>query len=113
MCSAKRQVPLREIAIARSGEKGDCVYLAVVAREETSFDLLRETVTVAAVQAIFEPILTGPVERFELPKLGALNFALHGALDGGRTRNLAFDESGKALASRLLAMPVTVDDAWV
>jgi hypothetical protein len=70
-------------------------------------------VTADVVRAVFGPILKGDVERFELPKIGALNFALHGALGGGRTRNLAFDESGKALSSRLLALEVTVPDDYV
>jgi hypothetical protein len=103
------EVPLRQLAYARSGEKGDCVYLAVIAREQSDYAVLERTVTVDRVAEVFRPILTGPVERFELPRIGALNFALNGALDGGRTRNLAFDESGKALSSRLLAMPVAVD----
>lgn len=97
---------LREIAFARSGEKGDDVYLAVIARDEAQYELVRRTATVEAVGALFAPILRGAVERFELPRIGALNFALHGALDGGRTRNLAFDESGKALASRVLMLEV-------
>lgn len=97
---------LREIAFARSGEKGDDVYLAVIARDEADYERLRRTATVEAVTTIFAPILRGAVERFELPRIGALNFALHGALDGGRSRNLAFDESGKALASRVLMLEV-------
>jgi hypothetical protein len=97
---------LHEIAFARSGEKGDDVFIAVVARDEQDFERVRRTATVEAVTAVFAPILKGEVERFELPRIAALNFALHGALDGGRSRNLAFDESGKALASRVLMLEV-------
>jgi hypothetical protein len=104
------RIPLRDIAFARSGEKGDVVYLCLVAHDERDFGLLDSQVTAEVVEQIFAPILTGRVERFELPKIGALNFALHGALGGGRSRNLAFDESGKTLSSRLLALEVSVDD---
>jgi hypothetical protein len=97
---------LHEIAFARSGEKGDDVFVAVIARDEADYERVRRTATVEAVTAVFAPIVSGSVERFELPRIGALNFALHGALDGGRSRNLAFDESGKALASRVLMLEV-------
>jgi len=33
-------------------------------------------------------MISGPVERYELPNLHALNFLLHGALDGGGTISL-------------------------
>lgn len=108
-----RSVPLRELAHARSGEKGDDVYLAVIAYEEHNYELLRALVTEKFVAQVFGPILKGKVERFEVPGIGALNFALHGALDGGRTRNLAFDESGKALSSRVLGQTVVVPAGFV
>jgi hypothetical protein len=108
-----RSVPLRELAHARSGEKGDDVYLAVIAYEEHNYELLRALVTEKFVAQVFGPILKGKVERFEVPGIGALNFALHGALDGGRTRNLAFDESGKALSSRILGQAVVVPAGFV
>jgi hypothetical protein len=105
-------LPLRELAFARSGEKGDVVYLCVVAHDERDYALIERSVTAAAVREVFAPILTGEVERWELPRIGALNFALHGALGGGRTRNLAFDESGKALSSRVLLLEVAVPDGY-
>lgn len=107
------KVPLREVAFARSGEKGDTVYLAVIAYDEKDYELLRETVSISAVAEVFGRILTRTVERYEVPKIGALNFALGGALNGGRSRNLAFDESGKALSSRLLGLSVEVPDDYI
>ena len=46
----------------------------------------------------------GAVTRYELPKLGALNFVLEGALGGGVTRSLALDAHGKGLGAALLSM---------
>jgi hypothetical protein len=103
-------VDLREVAFARSGEKGDTAFLCVVAHDEADFPVLLREVTADVVQSVFEPLLSAPVERYELPKIGALNFVLPGAVGGGRTRNLGFEESGKALSSRLLALPVSVPD---
>jgi hypothetical protein len=46
------------------------------------------------------------VERFELPNLRALNFLLHGALDGGGTISLKTDAQGKVFSTALLRMRI-------
>ena len=58
------------------------------------------------VQAYFAASVKGPVERYELPGLGALNFVLHGCLDGGASRSRTIDPYGKALSSMLLDMEI-------
>jgi hypothetical protein len=107
------RVMLREVAFSRAGEKGDDVYISVIAHDIDDYALLEREVTVAVVRAAYAPILTGDVVRYEVPKIGALNFALQGALGGGRTRNLAFDESGKALSSRMLGIVLEVPAGYV
>jgi hypothetical protein len=57
----------------------------------------------------FAGLITGPVERYELPNLAALNFVLHGALGGGGTRTLKHDAQGKTLSTALLRMTIEVD----
>ena len=59
--------------------------------------------TVDRVREHFRGIITGGVERFELPNLRALNFLLHGALDGGGTLSLKTDAQGKVFSTALLA----------
>jgi hypothetical protein len=107
------QVALREVAFSRAGEKGPVVYVSVIAHDIADYPLLLERVTADSVQAAFAPILTAGVERFEVPLIGALNFALYGGLGGGRSRNLAFDESGKALSSRMLALWIEVPAGYI
>ena len=51
------------------------------------------------------------VERFYLPGISALNFLLHGALDGGCTSSLRFDPLGKSVAQEVLDFPVPVSAA--
>jgi hypothetical protein len=41
------------------------------------------------------PLVAGEVERFELPKLHALNFLLHRALGGGGTLSLRTTRRGR------------------
>jgi hypothetical protein len=50
------------------------------------------------------------VERFELPNLHALNFILHGALDGGGTVSLRTDAQGKVLSAAMMRLEVEVPE---
>jgi hypothetical protein len=59
----------------------------------------------------FRGMIEGDVERFELPNLNALNFLLHGALDGGGTLSLKTDAQGKVYSTALLRMVIEVPDA--
>ena len=56
-------------------------------------------------------MIEGEVERYELPNLNALNFLLHGALDGGGTLSLKTDAQGKVYSTALLRMTLDVSDA--
>lgn len=105
-----RRVPLREIAHVRAGEKGDLVNLAVVPYREQDAALLASVVTQASVREVFGPIASGPVTIYPVPGIGALNVVIEGALDGGRSRNIVFDESGKALSGLAVGMMVDVPD---
>ncbi|WP_114860221.1 AtuA-related protein [Azospirillum brasilense] len=93
---------LRDIAHARSGDKGNISNISVIALDETDYPFLAEHLTAQSVATHFQGIVTGTVTRYELPTLGALNFVLTGALGGGVTRSLALDAHGKALSSALL-----------
>jgi hypothetical protein len=101
-------VKLRDIAHARSGDKGDISNISVIAYRLEDFALLQRMVTPRAVKACLEGIANGDVIRHELPALGALNFVLHRALAGGVTRSLALDAHGKCLAAVLLNLDIPV-----
>ena len=97
---------LHALAHARSGDKGDICNIAVIAHDIGSFPELERFLTADRVQRHFGSMMSGPVERFALPHLGALNFVLHGALGGGVNRSLALDTHGKCFASLLLDIDV-------
>lgn len=107
------KVKLREIAHARTGEKGDTVNLSVIAYREEDYELIEKQVTVASVRDLYGSITKGETRRYEVPSIGALNFVLEGALEGGRSRNLVFEESGKALSSLILTIDIEVPDTYV
>src|SRR5450432_1523003 len=104
---AKRK--LVEIAHARSGDKGDTANVGVIALRPEYYPILVAEVTAERVKAHFAGVCLGPVERFELPNLGALNFLLHESLDGGGTLSLKSDPQGKTYSSALLRMEIDVD----
>jgi hypothetical protein len=105
------KVRLVDIAHARSGDKGDTANVGVIALEQRWYDVLRKFVTREKVAEHFRGMIDGDVERFELPNLNALNFLLHGALDGGGTLSLKTDAQGKVYSTALLRMVIEVADA--
>jgi hypothetical protein len=102
----KTKTQLVHLAHARSGDKGDKANIALFAPDRATYDLLLREVTAERVRTHFACIITGPVERFELPNLLALNFVLHNALNGGASRSLRSDSLGKSLSSALLRMEI-------
>ena len=97
---------LRELAHARTGDKGNISQISVIAREPGDYAFLAEHVTAERVRTHLTPTGVERVDRYELPGLGALNFVLHGALSGGVTRSLALDAHGKCLGAVLLELEV-------
>jgi hypothetical protein len=95
---------LRELAHARTGDKGDTSQISVIAYDPGDYAFLAENVTAERVGAHFAPIVRGRVTRYELPGLAALNFVMEHALAGGVTRSLALDAHGKCLSSVLLEL---------
>ena len=102
------KMQLVELAHARSGDKGDIANIALFAPDRTTYDLFVREVTTERVSAHFDGIVTGKVERYEVPNVLALNFVLHGALNGGASRSLRSDALGKSLSSALLRMEIEV-----
>lgn len=95
---------LRDLAHARTGDKGDTSNIAVIAYDLDDYEFLRAELTAERVRTYFRGIVHGEVRRYELPRLGALNFVMSGALGGGVTRSLALDAHGKSLGSALLGI---------
>jgi len=103
-----RRAQLVTLAHARSGDKGDTANVGLIALRPKDYPLLVKQVTAARVARHLKGMIRGPVERFELPNLHALNFLLHGALDGGGTISLKTDAQGKVYSTALLRMEIEV-----
>ena len=105
------KVRLLDIAHARSGDKGDTANVGVIALEPEWYPVLVQYLTLERVEQHFRDVITGSVERFELPNLKALNFLLHGALDGGGTLSLKTDAQGKVFSTAMLRLVLDVPDS--
>jgi hypothetical protein len=103
-------VRLLDVAHARSGDKGDTANVGLIALKPEWYEMLAKYVTRDRVAQHFTGVITGGVDRYELPNLKALNFLLHGALDGGGTLSLKTDAQGKVFSTALLRMVVTIPD---
>jgi hypothetical protein len=106
-------VPLIRLAHGRSGDKGDCVNIGVIARRPEYLPAIAAALRPGAVREYLSHLVQGEVERFDWPGLHAFNFVLQGALDGGGTASLRYDPQGKSYAQILMDMPVSVPVAWL
>ncbi|HWA98146.1 MAG TPA: hypothetical protein VG713_06620 [Pirellulales bacterium] len=97
-------VQLAEVAHARSGDKGNHANIGVIAYTPLGFEFLRKELTPQRVQEFFTGLGTTRVERYELPKIGALNFVLFNALGGGASRSLRIDTQGKLLSTAIMEL---------
>ncbi len=104
------KVPLRRLAHARSGDKGDASNVGLIAVSPAAYRVLQAEVTPERVKAHFAAICRGEVERFEVPNLMALNFILHDSLGGGGTESLLTDAQGKTHGQGMLELEVEVPD---
>ena len=107
-----RAVKLVALAWARSGDKGDLSNIGLIARRPEWLPLLWAQITPEAVLAWLGHLVKGPVDRYHLPGLHAMNLVIHQALDGGGPASLRIDPLGKGMAQILLDMPLQVPDDW-
>jgi hypothetical protein len=100
---------IRDIAMARSGDKGNRATLSVIVRDPAHYPLIARTLSAERIKRFYQGIVFGEVVRYPLPHLGALQFVMHEALGGGVTRSLALDAHGKTLGAAILDLEVDQD----
>ena len=95
---------LYDLAHARAGDKGNTSNISVTAYNDEGWRIIRDKLTPGVVLGHFGHLTKGPVRRYELPQLRALNFVIENALGGGVTRSLAIDPHGKSLSALMLTI---------
>ncbi len=106
-------VRLGDLALTRSGDKGNHANLGVVARDAAAYAFLVEHLTAERVEEFFAWTGLSRVERFLLPNVHALNFVLYNALAGGAARSLRWDSQGKLLGTAAQELLLVVPDVFV
>jgi len=99
-------IQLGQIAHARSGDKGNHANIGVVAYTQDGYDFLATELTADRLADFFAKLKISKVVRYELPKIGALNFVLYNALAGGASQSLRIDTQGKLLGTAVLDLPL-------
>lgn len=97
---------LWEIAHARTGDKGNISNISLIVHSINDFELIKEKVTIDRLKEWYGNQVKGEVIRYEIPQLGALNFVMYEALNGGVTNSTALDKHGKTLGAQLLNMTI-------
>lgn len=91
-----------DLGHSRSGDKGNTANVSVIAYDDAAWHILRDQLSAERVAKAFAHLAQGPVRRYELPLLRALNFVIENALNGGVTRSLAQDAHGKGYSYLML-----------
>ncbi len=107
-----KKIKLAQMALARSGDKGDGSNVGLIAHDDRGYALIEAQVTAERVKRHFHKICRGPVDRYEAPNLRALNFILHDSLGGGGSESLKTDAQGKTHGMALLEMEIEVPDDY-
>lgn len=106
---SKTAAGLREIANARSGDKGNRLNIALVCRDPAHYAAVAAQVTAERVADVFAARKPARVIRYDLPKLAAFNFVLDEVLEGGVNASLGLDGHGKSLSFLLLDMTIEIE----
>lgn len=101
---------IRELAYARSGDKGDVCQVNLLAFDDESYAILARELTPERIKAHFGTMVKGDVEIYPMPMINSLEVVLRNALGGGATRTLLFDQTGKSMSTALLRMEVAVSE---
>lgn len=104
-------IPVYELAHARSGDKGNRLNIALVCRDPAYYAVLSRELTAERVAEVFASRRPSKVARYDLPKLAAFNFVLDDVLEGGVNSSLGLDGHGKSLSFLLLSTLVRVERA--
>ena len=103
-------LPLMDLAVARSGDKGNYANIGVIARDSRYFDVIRAALTPERVKACFSGLTRGEVTAYPLPGIHGINFLLAESLDGGGVSSLHLDPQGKTYSQVLLELEIPVPE---
>ena len=104
-----KKMLLRDLAWARSGDKGDISDLGLMAFNEKNYEILKREITPESIKGFFKDVVKGDVKVYKMDNILAIKVVMHNALGGGATKTLRWDETGKAMATAILRMEVNAE----
>ncbi|HDM77441.1 MAG TPA: hypothetical protein ENG51_13390 [Deltaproteobacteria bacterium] len=104
------KVLLKELAFARSGDKGDVSNIGIMAKSGSIYKFLLSVITPEKIKEHFKGMVKGDVEIYPMPNIESIEVVLRQALGGGATSTLRFDQTGKSMCTALLRMEVEVSE---
>lgn len=103
-------VPLRQIAHARAGDKGNISSIGIFVFDPQHYTAVKAQITSELLQIHFADLFTGEIARYEIDHLHALNFVMQNGLEGGVNSSLNLDAHGKSFSFLLLSLEITIDE---
>ena len=103
------KMQLKDVAYARSGDKGDISTIGVIALNSNYYQQLKKELTPEKIKDFFKGMVKGSVTIYPEDNIECFQIICHGGLDGGATRTLRYDSTGKALGCALLRMEVNIN----
>jgi hypothetical protein len=101
-------VPLRQIAYARAGDKGNISNISVWVYDPRHYEALKAGLTCERLRTAYPALFSGTIERYELDHLHGVNFVIHDALEGGVNTSLNLDAHGKSWSFLMLALEIEI-----
>lgn len=98
--------PLRRLAHARAGDKGNISNVSVWAYRPEDYPAIARALTPQRIRAAFPQLALGKVEVYALPQLHGLNIVMHEALEGGVNTSLNLDGHGKSWSYLILGLEI-------
>ena len=102
---------LVDVAYARSGDKGDVSNIGIIAKRPEEYERIGRALTPERIRAHFGDWVRGAVHVHPMPNIHGYNVVCERALGGGATSTVRFDQTGKAMSTALLRMPLEDGDA--
>jgi hypothetical protein len=104
--------PLGRLVQARSGDKGGNANVGLWVSEADAWPWLASTLSTERLCQLAPELADLEIDRYELANLRAVNFVIHGLLDGGATEARRYDKQAKALGewlrARYVPLPVSL-----
>lgn len=105
-----KEIKVKEIAFGQAGDKGDKSNVFLIPYDEIHYDLILDELTEERAKEVYDKVIDGDVDRYELPGIKAINYVMNQALDGGVSESLNIDPHGKNRAALMLNETITVPD---